>query len=81
MIYIRTLVGGEPEILRPIAGAGLLLTGICVISLAFDFAPKKSHVTVEEKVGMHSGVASEAVLLVAETASPICEEFSEKTDE
>jgi hypothetical protein len=41
VVFARTIVGGEPEILRLIAGAGLLLTGVCVISLGFDFAPRK----------------------------------------
>jgi hypothetical protein len=41
VVFARTIVGGEPEILRVIASAGLLLTGVCVISLGFDFAPKK----------------------------------------
>jgi hypothetical protein len=44
IIFIRTLVGGEPEILRVIASGGLLLTGACVISLGFDFAPKSNSV-------------------------------------
>jgi hypothetical protein len=42
IVFARTLVGGEPEILRVIAGAGLLLTGICVVSLGFDFARKNT---------------------------------------
>jgi hypothetical protein len=44
IIFIRTLVGGEPEILRVIASGGLLLTGACAISLGFDFAPKSNSV-------------------------------------
>lgn len=42
IVFVRTLVGGEPESLRVIAGAGLLLTGVCLISLGFDFAPRKA---------------------------------------
>ncbi len=47
VVFIRTLVGGEPEILRVIASIGLLLTGFCVISLAFDFVPRRSFLASE----------------------------------
>jgi hypothetical protein len=40
IVFIRTLVGGEPEVLRLVAGGGLLLSGVCLVSLGFDFAPK-----------------------------------------
>ena len=42
IIFVRTLVGGEPEVLRGIAGVALLLSGVCLTSLAFDFAPDKA---------------------------------------
>ena len=42
IVFARTLVGGEPEVLRVIASAGLLLMGICVISLGFDFARRNT---------------------------------------
>ena len=47
VVFVRTLVGGEPEILRVIASAGLLLTGVCVVSLGFDFAPKRDSMSRE----------------------------------
>jgi hypothetical protein len=73
MVYVRTLVGGEPEILRPIAAAGLFLTGICAISLAFDFAPRK--VGRLNTPGMQNREASEELvsevtLSVEETNEP-----------
>jgi hypothetical protein len=40
IVFARTVAGGEPEIIRIIANVGLLLTGVCVISLGFDFARK-----------------------------------------
>jgi hypothetical protein len=42
IVFARTLVGGEPEILRIIASAGLLLTGICIISVGFDYAQRNT---------------------------------------
>jgi hypothetical protein len=76
IVFVRTLVGGEPEILRVIASAGLLLTGACAISLGFNFAPKKKIIetTVSEKVKQESGEiapieATEQLVIVTEDAS------------
>jgi hypothetical protein len=44
IVFVRTLVGGEPESLRIVASTGLLLTGVCLISIFFDFAPKRPKV-------------------------------------
>jgi hypothetical protein len=60
IIFIRTLVGGEPEILRVIASVGLLLTGACVISLGFDFAPKKNLMEIAVPEETVSAIATDA---------------------
>jgi len=41
VVFVRTIVGGEPEVLRVVASVGLLLTGACLISFGFDFAPRR----------------------------------------
>jgi hypothetical protein len=65
VIFIRTLVGGEPEVLRVIASTGLLLTGVSLISVAFDFAPKRELMKsspAEKKTQDSEGASSEAML-------------------
>jgi hypothetical protein len=65
IVFIRTLVGGEPEILRVIASAGLLLVGACLISVAFDFAPKKKSLessAAEERIQDSKETPLEAML-------------------
>jgi hypothetical protein len=60
VVFVRTIVGGEPEILRVVASVGLLLTGACLISLGFDFAPKrmegKTTVNAQPENTLKSGV-------------------------
>jgi hypothetical protein len=53
VVFVRTIVGGEPEVLRVVASVGLLLTGACLISLGFDFAPKRmqSQIAVNARPG------------------------------
>ena len=40
IVFALTLAGGEPASIRRLALGGVLLTGICIDSLAFDFAPQ-----------------------------------------
>jgi hypothetical protein len=62
VVFARTIVGGEPEILRVIASAGLLLTGVCVISLGFDFAPKKKLIAPADEIKQDKAQVASAVL-------------------
>jgi hypothetical protein len=40
IVFVRTVAGGQPESIRRLAIGGVLLTGFCIVSAAFDFAPK-----------------------------------------
>ena len=40
IVFVRTVAGGQPESIRRLALGGVLLTGLCIVSAAFDFAPK-----------------------------------------
>ena len=40
IVFVRTVAGGEPDSIRRLALGGVLLTGLCIVSAAFDFAPK-----------------------------------------
>jgi hypothetical protein len=67
IVFIRTLVGGEPEILRVFAGVGLLLTGACAISFGFDYAPKRQ----PAKLAMMDGAKQERDQIVSEVSQEI----------
>ena len=40
VVFALTVADGEPEGVRGIALAAVLLSGVCIVSLAFDFAPR-----------------------------------------
>ena len=40
VVFALTVAGGEPESIRRLALGGVLLTGVCIVSVAFDFAPQ-----------------------------------------
>ena len=40
IVFVRTVAGGQPDSIRRLALGGVLLTGLCIVSAAFDFAPK-----------------------------------------
>jgi hypothetical protein len=65
IVFARTLVGGEPEALRVIASTRLLLVGASLISVAFDFAPKRELIEsspAEKKIQDSKGASLEAML-------------------
>jgi hypothetical protein len=41
VVFALTVAGGEPESIRGLAIVGVMLTGLCIVSVAFDFAPKR----------------------------------------
>jgi hypothetical protein len=41
VVFALTVKDGEPESIHRTALAGVLLFGLCIVSVAFDFAPKR----------------------------------------
>jgi hypothetical protein len=40
IVFVPTVAGGRPDSIRRLALGGVLLTGLCIVSAAFDFAPQ-----------------------------------------
>jgi hypothetical protein len=59
VVFALTVADGEPESIRRIALAAVLLSGICIVSLAFDFAPRRRLLREQKpnNVGSESQVA------------------------
>ena len=62
IVFVRTVVGGQPESIRRLALGGVLLTGLCIVSAAFDFAPK-NQLPKQPLIASSDGVMSGTAVL------------------
>jgi hypothetical protein len=62
IVFVRTVAGGQPESIRRLALGGVLLTGLCIVSAAFDFAPKNPLPKEPLRASSDEGMSEPAVL-------------------
>jgi hypothetical protein len=62
IVFVRTVAGGQPESIRRLALGGVLLTGLCIVSAAFDFAPKNQLPKQPLMASSDEGMSERAVL-------------------
>jgi hypothetical protein len=63
IVFVRTVTGGQPDTIRRLAIGGVLLTGLCIVSAAFDFAPKSGLTTQASAALPQEGTPEVAAVL------------------